>query len=74
MITESILGIILAALKIWQSKDARKYIDEYTEILNLYRIEENKPDDERDDNKMDRLEIRFDDVNKALALDMGKPI
>lgn len=72
MITQSILGIILAALKIWQSKDARKYIDEYIEIEKLYNTEMNKPDNQRSDAVMDQLEFRFEVTNKALQMDMAK--
>lgn len=64
------LAVALAALSIWQSKEARKYIDELSEVQKLYLEEISKP--KPDDNVVDRLEFRGKIAMQSMAMEMGK--
>ena len=66
----SILGIVEAALSIWQSKLRQKYIDRVDEIKRAYYAENNKPAGERSDAVLDNLEFELRVASQSLAADI----
>jgi hypothetical protein len=54
-----ILSLADTGLKLWQQKDARKYIDQLIELKQEYYNEINKPEGTRDDARLDRIEFRI---------------
>ena len=55
----SILGILEAALSIWQSKLRDKYINEVNTLKQAYYEETNKPVEERSDAVLDNIKFKL---------------
>jgi hypothetical protein len=66
----SLLGIIEAALSIWESKLRQKYIDKVEELKRDYYVESNKPIAERSDAVLDNLEAELRITAASLAADI----
>lgn len=69
----AILGIVEAALSIWQSKLRQKYIDKVEQIKRDYYAEVNKPLAERSDAVLDNLEFELRITTSSLAADLRAP-
>lgn len=68
-----ILSLADTGLKLWQQKDARKYIDQLIELKQEYYNEINKPEEDRDHARLDRVEFRLNILCIAFASAAGKP-
>jgi hypothetical protein len=66
----TILSIVEAALSIWKSELARKYIDKVEGLKRAYYAEANKPQAERSDAVLDNLEFELKITTASLAADM----
>ena len=66
----AILGIVEAALSIWQSKLRQKYIDKVEGLKRDYYAEINKPPGERSDAVLDNLEFELRITTASLAADL----
>lgn len=66
----AILGIVEAALSIWDSKLKQKYIDKVERLKRDYYEEINRPLSERSDAVMDNLEFELKITTASLAADM----
>lgn len=54
-----ILGILEQGLKLWNSKEAVKYIDKMIKLKKEWYEEYNKPLDDRSDVKLDNIELQL---------------
>jgi hypothetical protein len=54
-----ILGILEQGLKLWNSKEATKYIDKMIKLKKEWYEEYNKPLDQRSDVKLDFIELQL---------------
>ncbi len=54
-----ILGILEQGLKLWNSKEATKYIDKMVKLKKEWYEEYNKPLDQRSDVKLDFIELQL---------------
>jgi hypothetical protein len=54
-----ILGILEQGLKLWNSKEATKYIDKMVKLKKEWYEEYNKPLNERSDVKLDFIELQL---------------
>lgn len=70
MIFGSILGIVEAALSIWNSKLKHKYIDKVETLKRAYYAEMNKPREEQSDAVLDNLEFELRITAASLAADI----
>jgi hypothetical protein len=65
--------VLGAALKIWQHKESRKYLDKYMKLKRDYYEEANKDPAFRSDAELDRLEFELRLLGTAFAASVGKP-
>lgn len=63
----TLLTVLAAGLQIWASKEKTKYIDELTSLERQYREENNKPDNERNDARIDELEFKLRQLARNFA-------
>lgn len=68
--TAAILGIVEAALSIWQSKLRQKYIDKVEGLKRAYYAEINKPPTEQSMAALDNLEFELRITIASLTADM----
>lgn len=65
--TELLLSVLLQGLKLWNSKEANKYLDEVvrlrTEWLEIY----SKPRGQRDNEALDMIEMRLELISKTFV-------
>lgn len=54
-----ILGILEQGLKLWNAKEANKYIDKLISLKKDWYEEYNKPIDDRSDVKLDAIELQL---------------
>lgn len=54
-----ILGVLEQGLKLWNSKEANKYLDKLIKLRKDWYEEYNKPLDERSDVKLDSIELQL---------------
>lgn len=67
-----ILSLTDTGLKLWQQKDARKYIDQLIELKQEYYNEINKPNELRDDACLDRIEFRIKLLCESFTSSVGQ--
>lgn len=67
------LGILGAGLSLWQSKEARKYIDKKLKLEKELYEEDNKDPSERDDAVIDNLKFELRQLGWAFIAEAGKP-
>jgi len=60
-----ILGLLGAGLKLWESKERRKYIDKTLDLEKKYFEESKKPFKEQDHAKLDNIEFELKILAKA---------
>jgi hypothetical protein len=68
----TILALAETGLKLWQQKDARKYLDQLIELKQDYYDEINKPIEQRDDARLDRIEFRIKLLCDSFAATIGR--
>jgi hypothetical protein len=66
--TSTVLNLIGSMLSIWESKERRKYYDEYLELKEEY----SKALNGRDNGVMDYLEDRIKSLGEVIALEVKK--
>lgn len=54
-----IFKILEESLKLWNSKESNKYIDQLVKLKGKWHEEYNKPLDERSDVKLDTIELQL---------------
>jgi len=67
-----ILSLADTGLKLWQQKDARKYIDQLIALRQEYYDEINKPQESRDDGHLDRIEFRIKLLCDSFTASVGQ--
>lgn len=65
--TEILFGVLLSGLKLWESKDSRKYIDKVIELRTSWMAEYAKPRGERDNEALDEIESTLYLISKAFS-------
>ncbi|TXG77620.1 hypothetical protein E6Q11_02505 [Candidatus Dojkabacteria bacterium] len=68
---ETVLKILEAGFSIWASKERNKYRDELISLKQEYYDEYNKPFEERDDGKLDRILFRLRCLGDSFATSVG---
>lgn len=66
----ALLGIIDAALQIWESKEKTKYIDKRMQLEKDYYAEFNKPHETRSSAVLDNLEFELRVLAQTIASDI----
>jgi hypothetical protein len=69
---ESIFGLLGAALKLWETKEKRKYLDEYLSLKKDWNEEYNKDPSNRSDLALDRIAMRLRDLSRIVVDGIGK--
>lgn len=54
-----VLSILEQGLKLWNSREANKYIDKMTKLKEEWYEEYNKPLEDRSDMRLDDIELRL---------------
>ena len=54
-----VFGVLEQGLKLWNSKEANKYLDKMIKLRKDWYAEYNKPLDERSDVKLDSIELQL---------------
>ena len=62
-----------SALKLWETKEKQKYIDEYLSLREQYEKEYNRPDGDRSAAVLDNLEFKLRLIAIAVTAGVGKP-
>jgi hypothetical protein len=68
---EVLLKVLGAGLSIWESKEKRKYVDAIIRLKGEWYEEFNKPESDRSDATLDRIERELRDVGLGFAADVG---
>ena len=66
------LGILKEGLKLWNSKEASKYLDRVIKLEKEYHEEMAKPSDERSDLKLDSIMLELQILSQSFVLYPGK--
>lgn len=67
----SILGILEAALSIWASKEATKYIDQVSKLRTQYYEEDSKPAGSRNDALLDSIRFQLCNLADGVAAEIA---
>lgn len=70
--TDLIFGILLQGLKLWNSKESGKYIDELYELRKDWTEEYDKPRNQRSNAKLDDIESRLHLLGRIFIDSTGK--
>jgi len=68
---ESTLLLLGSVFKLWQTKEAQKYADEYLELNQEYYAESNK--DRPDMARLDELRFRIELLARVVGTAIAKP-
>ncbi len=68
----SFLKALASGLSLWESKEARKYVDRLEKIKREYYEEINKPDQERSDAVLDNLEFELRLLSDSFSTSVGE--
>ena len=71
--TELLFGVLLQGLKLWNTKEANKYIDEVYELQKDWLKEYGKPIGKRSDANLDHIEQQLHLLGKIFTSSAGKP-
>jgi len=71
--TELLFGVLLQGLKLWNSKESSKYIDEVYELQKDWLNEYQKPRRLRSNANLDEYEQRLQLISKLFVNSSGKP-
>lgn len=70
--TELLLGVLVEGLKLWNTKEANKYLDEVIELEKEWLDEYNKPRNERSNANLDDIESRLQLIGKHFITSLRK--
>ena len=70
---EILFGVLLQGLKLWNTKESNKYIDEVYKLQREWLDEYNKPIGKRSDANLDHIEQQLYLVSKIFSSSAGKP-
>lgn len=68
---DSLFKALAAGLSLWQSKEARKYLDEVIKLKEQWYEEYNK--DMPDNNKLDTIELQLHNITSVFSSQVGVP-
>lgn len=68
--TEILFSVLLQGLKLWNTKESSKYIDELYELRKDWLKEHEKPQKNRDNNNLDHIEQQLYLLSKVF-IDTG---
>jgi len=68
---ETGLSLLASILKIWETKEKRKYINEYEDLKGILNNERDKPAYMRNMDAYDRALRRLHGLSKQITLDIG---
>jgi hypothetical protein len=70
-LVSSLIGAVEAGLKLWGTKEGRKYLDEILELKQDWVNEYNKETHERSDAKLDLIEQRIMLISELFSSKIG---
>lgn len=70
-LVSSLIGAVEAGLKLWNTKEGRKYLDEILELKQDWVNEYNKETHERSDAKLDLIEQRIMLISELFTSKIG---
>lgn len=70
-LVSSLIGAVEAGLKLWNTKEGRKYLDEILELKKDWVNEYNKETHERSDAKLDIIEQRIMLISELFTSKIG---
>lgn len=70
-LVSSLIGAVEAGLKLWNTKEGRKYLDEILELKQDWVNEYNKETHERSDAKLDLIEQRIMLISELFSSKIG---
>lgn len=62
---EVLFGVLLEGLKLWNSKESTKYLDEVLALKQSWLDEYNKPRNQRSNANLDDIELRLQLISKT---------
>lgn len=65
--TEVLFSVLLSGLKLWESKESRKYIDKVIELRTNWLAEYSKSRGERDNETLDEIETQLFLISKVFS-------
>jgi hypothetical protein len=65
--TEILFGVLLTGLKLWESKESRKYLDKVIELRQSWIEEYSKPRGQRDNETLDEIETQLYLISKVFS-------
>lgn len=65
--TEVLFAVLLSGLKLWESKESRKYIDKVIELRKDWLEQYAKPRGERDNETLDEIETQLFLISKVFS-------
>ena len=69
---EVLFGVLVEGLKLWNSKEATKYIDEIYQLQKDWLSEYEKPRKDRNNSELDDIEQRLHIIGKIFIAASGK--
>lgn len=68
---EVLFGVLLQGLKLTNSKESTKYLDEVLELQQRYQDEYSKPRGSRSNANLDAIELRLELISKHFIASFG---
>lgn len=68
-----LFGVLLQGLKLYNTKESTKYLDEVLELQREWQKEYNKPRSQRSNANLDDIELRLELIGKHFITSFGKP-
>lgn len=72
VMTELLLGVLVEGLKLWNTKEANKYLDEVIELEKEWLNEYNKPRKDRSNANLDDIESKLQIISKHFISSLRK--
>lgn len=70
---EVLFSVLLQGLKLWNTKESTKYLDEVLQLQKDWMDEYNKPRNLRSNANLDDIELRLQLISKQFTSSFGKP-
>jgi hypothetical protein len=70
---EVLFSVLLQGLKLWNSKESTKYLDEVLELQKAWQDEYLKPRNLRSNSELDSIELRLELISKNFTAAFRKP-
>lgn len=70
---EVLFGVLLQGLKLWNTKESTKYLDEVIQLQKEWMEEYEKPRSKRSNANLDHIEQRLHIISKGFIASSGKP-